>query len=719
MDPFIEHNEIRRQKCLTDEYDDRFLKKPGMQPAADCCDSCSRIDFHAISNHKGTLEGTMAFSLREIGSINSSWSERACHFCRFLAGIWEENKSYLRNASLCLIILSSRHISNHSMFTQTPESNYYHNILALSHPQPHRVFDIDDTVLDNIDIVGALFPSRRKANTKKIISVRAIQTDRIDFSIIRDWLRHCDKSHGDSCSKAELPQIPGFRLLNCKTRLLEPYHAGTKFVALSYVWGTNVEKQMKESSNEGLPGLPLTIEDASKVVLELGFQYLWVDRYCIPQFDDNAKQIQIASMDMIYNCASLTIIAACGRGSAFGLPGVSARSRPPQPSIRIDDHEIISTGSNPVRDVRNSVWMGRGWTYQEALLSKRRLIFTKKQVYFECGRGTFKEAISEPEKLLSEYTSTIQHEKHVGKLDTLLDTRNRLFPADYLNQTHDDAWLIHHRIAEYTSRSLTFESDTIDAFLGALKHFRNPNSSLSHVWGVPVLWSAKKWTAMEGFVTGLCWIGTFPTTQAIERRIGFPSWSWAGWKWKISAKSYFYRFGFKTPYDIQVSFETTSGEILDWDNYQALSRDTESSALSQYLRIEAWSLKCRLFHDSDVYAGGNYNLRDQYRLAVEGSEITLPLVIIHKLFSREEWEARRETMWDVLIIGNTENPVAADTKYFELLPPFGPLLMILEDMGDHHERIGYLDLAHCDSTTVGGDMSKYLVGKKRRTFRLG
>ncbi|PMD13440.1 HET-domain-containing protein, partial [Hyaloscypha hepaticicola] len=192
-----------------------------------------------------------------------------------------------------------------------------------------------------------------------------------EFSIVRAWLQLCSRNHEDSCISFEAPNIPGFQLLNCKTRKLEPYIAGTEYIALSY------------KNEQGHSVLPQTIEDTLKVTLELGFQYLWVDSYCIPQFGDRVEYIQIAHMDLVYNCATLTIVAACGKNSAFSLPRVS-RSRFLQRSITVGEYDIVSALSNPVRDVRNSKWMSRGWTYQEALLSKRRLIFTEKQVYFEC-----------------------------------------------------------------------------------------------------------------------------------------------------------------------------------------------------------------------------------------------------------------------------------------------------------------------------------------------
>ena len=83
--------------------------------------------------------------------------------------------------------------------------------------------------------------------------------------------------------------------------------------------------------------LPLVISDAIEVVKRLGYRYLWIDRYCIPQNDSAVKHIQIKKMDRIYSCSILTIIAAAGDGPEYGLPGVSSRHRTEQLSVQVTE----------------------------------------------------------------------------------------------------------------------------------------------------------------------------------------------------------------------------------------------------------------------------------------------------------------------------------------------------------------------------------------------
>lgn len=66
--------------------------------------------------------------------------------------------------------------------------------------------------------------------------------------------------------------------------------------------------------NQPLFALPQTIEDVITVTLDLQFQYLWVDMYCIKQNDMLDFHTQIQQMDRIYRGAEITIIAAAGTG---------------------------------------------------------------------------------------------------------------------------------------------------------------------------------------------------------------------------------------------------------------------------------------------------------------------------------------------------------------------------------------------------------------------
>ncbi|KAF2140434.1 uncharacterized protein K452DRAFT_204313, partial [Aplosporella prunicola CBS 121167] len=158
-----------------------------------------------------------------------------------------------------------------------------------------------------------------------------------------------------------------------------------KYVALSYIWGQQKPREKDVEEKEGrlyLTGpLGKTIEDAIIVTQRLNLRYLWIDRYCIPKDD---LEHQISRMHEIYGGAYVTIIAAAGNGPEHGIPGVNNRTRIKPPPVTIGSRTLHATFPSPKLLVEGSKWYSRGWTFQEGLLSCRRLVFTDHQVYFHC-----------------------------------------------------------------------------------------------------------------------------------------------------------------------------------------------------------------------------------------------------------------------------------------------------------------------------------------------
>ncbi|EWY81550.1 hypothetical protein FOYG_15783 [Fusarium oxysporum NRRL 32931] len=182
--------------------------------------------------------------------------------------------------------------------------------------------------------------------------VRLIDPANVDFEAVKRWLAHCTGVHGELCNPGEgkrsLPK--GLAVINCTTRKLEPLPTGVKFAALSYVWGDT---------------------------LQVGINFLWVDRYCLPQQECPEKREQIQKMHKIYREADLTVIVAAGDGPDYGLPGISTpRVSAPSVDLRLGAHRLVSTGLSAQEAIRNTTWASRAWTFQEGLVSRRKLVFT-------------------------------------------------------------------------------------------------------------------------------------------------------------------------------------------------------------------------------------------------------------------------------------------------------------------------------------------------------
>jgi hypothetical protein len=187
-----------------------------------------------------------------------------------------------------------------------------------------------------------------------------------DLPTAQSWLNVCMQYHTSLCREDPLP-VPGMNLIDCEDMVLVKANTYSRWLALSYVWGTNYQATSSEANvsyREGssMPqNLPRTVQDAVTVTKQLGHRYLWVDEYCIDQCDEMHKHHQINRMDQIYRGATLTIVAAAGENKDYGLPGIGGTKRKGSKAITIDGVIIFSHGPAPDEEARLSKWFKRAW----------------------------------------------------------------------------------------------------------------------------------------------------------------------------------------------------------------------------------------------------------------------------------------------------------------------------------------------------------------------
>jgi hypothetical protein len=414
----------------------------------------------------------------------------------------------------------------------------------------------------------------------------------IDFNIVHSWTNFCQHKHIKTCRDAartlsfQRTAIPHFKVIDCETRqIIDAPENDEYYVALSYTWG-----KIANDENTFRPNLPEqlhpTIENALEVTCKMGFKYIWIDRYCIDQNNTTAKLEQIYKMDLIYNRAWITIIAAAGEDPTYGLPGVGQNPRPVYPHVKVGKHLLASTLGNPMKAARDSAWFQRGWTYQEGLLSQRRLIFTDYQVYFECGGMYCCENQNVPLDQLHTPDGQQFEERYCNGSDVGIFPR-RLGTAE---------WEIVDRIQVYSTRRLSNSSDMLNGFLGILRSFEKGSVGLHHCLGVPVFSNRSadvhvtdsdqgRYPTVSGFCIGLCWMAKVPS----ERRPDFPSWSWTGWieecLWKTS--QYWWSYCHGDP-NLQIKFQLLDGQSVSWESFHQRGYAELDSQLSNVLQVSAW-----------------------------------------------------------------------------------------------------------------------------------
>jgi hypothetical protein len=385
------------------------------------------------------------------------------------------------------------------------------------------------------DHVRPFQPYIEKATDSSVLERRPPNAPHgIDWATTRRWLEICQGSHRH-CGPASIYHGRPDWLVDTNTHCIVA--AGKlPYACLSYVWGAapgemlNLTNLSELQTERALASkcLPKTVNGAMVVVGMMGLRYLWVDRLCIVQDDVDAKQRQISAMADIYANAELTIIAAQGTDASFPLlftdsalceggktpsnktlpkPYIDRRQYADTPTVRAPHEDIMNEMST---SLVSSAWYSRGWTWQEYLFSRRRLIFHDNTVNWDCHCASW----------------------HEGQ------TASQSPPGDYCTRKLGAAtsnWPSFYRYARmvsvYNTRDLSYPEDVFDAFDGALSTLA-PSFAGGFISGLPRLF----------FAAALLWQ---PYTPIMRRRIpsspdktNLPSWSWVGWQGDIYSEAW-------------------------------------------------------------------------------------------------------------------------------------------------------------------------------------
>ena len=382
---------------------------------------------------------------------------------------------------------------------------------------------------------------------------RLLDSNWIEPSVGRLWLRECEDEHGSECNQhgwAVAMQKPSFlRVIDvedfCVKEMAKP--AECRYIALSYVWGgattvklqhANIDTLMRKNGLlQFMHALPKSILDAIEVVHGMGERYLWTDALCILQENTKEALEQISSMDRVYGSALATIIVAQGKTADAGIQGIrqchvpQVRQKPEQHrqlhqiTAKIDDDiSLVVPLSISDHNVDGSVWNARAWTFQERLLSRRLVIFTHGQMLWHCRKMICREDMTvadsgvpyTPLQWLSLKPRYLGVDAGRNWIDGSIEiTRHG---ATQLVRSATFAEYI-KAIEQYTHREMSYQSDILNAFAGLVQIFSRCFKSKT-CFGLP-----------ECLLDiGLLW----EPTQQLTRRKGFPSWSWAGWTGQVT-----------------------------------------------------------------------------------------------------------------------------------------------------------------------------------------
>ena len=350
----------------------------------------------------------------------------------------------------------------------------------------------------------------------------------IDPNLLRKWKDCCEQTHGDECehplSHYQLAHSTPAWLVDVQNRCLIPGTPEMHYVTLSYKWGESERPRLEKTSLPELQKsnsltkmgsrIPETIRNAIDLVQLLGVDYMWTDSLCIAQDDEFTKFTELNQMAAIYANSVLTIIAGEGEDAEYGLLGLKGISKPRelnQKWKKFGNKEKVITARFPWSHHPNAPYFQRGWTFQEYLFSKRRLIFDKQSVRWECSHSKWSEEIV--------HSDGPESKIRINWMDVIKDTWPSLGAFGYM-------------LLEYNHRQFTYEEDVLPSLTGLFSMLSQKYEG-GFLCGLPEMY----------FEAGLNWGGwgndltrrkSSDLSSASKSLTLLPSWSWIGWKGRIS-----------------------------------------------------------------------------------------------------------------------------------------------------------------------------------------
>ncbi|KAF2267345.1 HET-domain-containing protein [Lojkania enalia] len=582
------------------------------------CLNCATVDFSTSPSHDETQV------LREVGPSSALSPPGTCELCDVMNWMLDAPPNGIARDRLSLIRRESFEARKGEGYDYCQPDRWPHGFIKLARLSEivehwgRSYHDISD-----IPRFATFTDSHGTGRHKKLSAYcmpSTVNPSRLDYTAIHSWLQYCDQSH-DHCKPSSHPTLP-IRVIDCEAEEVVQAPENCDYTTLSYVWRTSPDDS-KVSDGGSLINVPSTIRDALSLTIALGYRYIWIDRYCIDQQNSVEKLAQIQQMGDIYQASSLTIFAACGIGPQHGLPGVDETPRQGQIKRSICSREIVGLLDHPRKLIQGSVWMKRGWTYQEAILSKRRLFITDQQAYFECRHNLVRDEIYSLGEPLYPGDSGLGLRMALGAPNQSIFT----------NMTFE--WFtsieIFRYISDYSRRQLTFEGDRLLALLGVFKVVSELKYPVFHLQGIPIITSTPAprncwgpqvprpmWPISTAFMVDMTW----SVKSGMRRNPESPSWSWISWagavSWGGNGHSEPLIDGItdnSTFFNGSVWTEDSSGHIRDLETYID-EGNTLGLSLPRIVHTESETYDVNLVHLSSPLEGCYTFGDDHYRYHV-------------------------------------------------------------------------------------------------------
>ncbi|KAI1377914.1 HET-domain-containing protein [Hypoxylon crocopeplum] len=333
--------------------------------------------------------------------------------------------------------------------------------------------------------------------------------------------------------------------------------ASKRYIALSYCWGSKEEAdQQLKTTNDTLEDhlkqidferMPKTIADAITVCRKTGIRYIWIDALCIIQGDENDWARESFEMSNVYANSFLTLCVLRGSSCVSGFLenrdmrptlGVKFRSTV-DPSVsgtlylrmlqqkvwrNLNDTSLIPRISSPDEpawdDINDASWSKRAWTFQEALLSRRKVFFGDSMFHMSCGK------LQESEDGTKFYDDTQRQPFSLSSTADKPDVRTAL----------REWYLV---VGRYAGRKLAYAQDKLTAISAPARIVSELYPDLKYLAGLweselagGLLWTTNAWMDPQTYLSKL------------QEEYIAPSWTWAcnqhmiSWVWGVNDRDH-------------------------------------------------------------------------------------------------------------------------------------------------------------------------------------
>jgi hypothetical protein len=217
--------------------------------------------------------------------------------------------------------------------------------------------------------------------------------------------------------------------------------------------------------------MPKVFRDAVFITRKLGFCYLWINALCIIQDSEEDWVREASKMADIFANSFVTIAVASVTNPTESIfrPWKRLRLRLILLDVRMPHKHRLALGNGPLCVLDNRQYSGlaprphrpldsRGWVFQEQILSRRTIIYSNGEIFWDCVSATASEAY-----LVSNFESERLEDKDIQLFKVKIYAREPITDDASLRRLYI-SW--QYVIGLYTARRLTKPTDKLIVFAG-------------------------------------------------------------------------------------------------------------------------------------------------------------------------------------------------------------------------------------------------------------